>query len=110
MSVKTGKLVHTFSGHFEEVSGLAILRRQGPQGRETLVVSVSIDGTIRKWPLPPPSTTLQEGADETGEDEEMDQPQKPAAPEEGRDHPEPGPGPAMTEEEERELAELMMDE
>ncbi|KAI9894860.1 MAG: hypothetical protein M1814_000080 [Vezdaea aestivalis] len=42
----TGDLVHTFSGHFEEVMGLALLPGQK-------VVSVSIDGTIRQWSLSP---------------------------------------------------------
>jgi WD40 repeat protein len=41
----TGKLFHTYDGHFEEITGLVIVEG----GMK--VVSVSIDGTIRKWPL-----------------------------------------------------------
>lgn len=41
----TGKLHHIYDGHFEEVTGLAILK----DGRQA--VSVSIDGTVRVWPL-----------------------------------------------------------
>ncbi|KAI9647537.1 hypothetical protein NHQ30_003922 [Ciborinia camelliae] len=41
----TGKLWHIYDGHYEEVTGLAIL-----QG-EKQVVSVSIDGTVRIWGL-----------------------------------------------------------
>jgi len=41
----TGKLFHVYDGHFEEVTGLALLNNC------TKVVSVSIDGTLRTWPL-----------------------------------------------------------
>ncbi|WEW55855.1 hypothetical protein PRK78_001288 [Emydomyces testavorans] len=41
----TGKLHHTYSGHFEEVTGLLLFGSK--------VVSVSIDGTIRQWSLHP---------------------------------------------------------
>jgi WD40 repeat protein len=41
----TGKLFHIYDGHFEEVTGLALM----DDGRK--VVSVSIDGTVRTWPL-----------------------------------------------------------
>ncbi len=40
---QTDKCVYTIEGHFDEVSGLA---RYGP-----LVVSASLDGTIRTWEL-----------------------------------------------------------
>ncbi|KAI7235294.1 WD domain-containing protein [Hortaea werneckii] len=40
-----GKVVVTYSGHFEEVTGLGLV--DGGRG----VVSVSIDGTVRKWSL-----------------------------------------------------------
>ena len=39
----TGKLHHTYEGHFEEVTGLAMMSRT--------VISVSIDATVRKWSL-----------------------------------------------------------
>lgn len=41
----TGTLHHVFSGHFEEVTGLCLLG--------DLVVSVSIDATVRRWSLAP---------------------------------------------------------
>ncbi|KAL1955783.1 hypothetical protein VTO42DRAFT_8103 [Malbranchea cinnamomea] len=41
----TGELYHTFTGHFEEVTGLLLLGSK--------VVSVSIDATIRQWSLDP---------------------------------------------------------
>lgn len=41
----TGKLRHIYDGHFEEVTGLAIMK----DGRQA--ISVSIDGTVRTWPL-----------------------------------------------------------
>lgn len=41
----SGKLWHTYEGHYEEVTGLVVLEG------ERKVVSVSIDGTIRTWGL-----------------------------------------------------------
>ena len=41
----TGKLWHIYDGHYEEVTGLVVL-----DGEEK-VISVSIDGTVRTWPL-----------------------------------------------------------
>ncbi|QSZ34543.1 hypothetical protein DSL72_006137 [Monilinia vaccinii-corymbosi] len=41
----TGRLWHVYDGHYEEVTGLAIL-----QG-EKQVISISIDGTVRIWGL-----------------------------------------------------------
>ncbi|PLB42774.1 WD40 repeat-like protein [Aspergillus steynii IBT 23096] len=81
----TGKLHHTFSGHFEEVSGLALVG--------STVVSVSIDATIRQWSLKPQD--LQEAVERAKKTtpEEDEQPQN--------------SGSMLTEEEERELAELM---
>lgn len=43
--VSSGDLVCTYSGHFEEVTGLALV----DGGKK--VVSVSIDGTVRQWSL-----------------------------------------------------------
>jgi len=39
------QLIHIFSGHFEEVTGLALA--------DTMLLSVSIDATLRKWSLAP---------------------------------------------------------
>jgi WD40 repeat protein len=81
----SGKLFHTFSGHFEEVTGLLLLPGQ-------LVVSVSIDGTVRRWSL--------KGEDLVKAKEEALNP--PAEEEEEKPK-----GSALTAEEEAELAELM---
>jgi WD40 repeat protein len=45
----TGKLYCTLEGHYEEVTDLVKL--PGPSGRPDRVCSVSIDRTIRIWPL-----------------------------------------------------------
>lgn len=42
----TGTLRHVFTGHFEEVTGLAL--------SGNLVISVSIDATLRRWNVSPP--------------------------------------------------------
>ncbi|THX32732.1 WD40 repeat-like protein [Aureobasidium pullulans] len=48
----SGKLACVFSGHFNEVTGLALMPpAQG--SRASRVVSVSIDGTLRVWTLDP---------------------------------------------------------
>lgn len=41
----TGNLWHVYEGHYEEVTGLVVLKG------ENKVVSVSIDGTVRTWGL-----------------------------------------------------------
>lgn len=83
---QTGELHHTFSGHFEEVTALALVG--------STIVSVAIDGTIRQWSLRPDE--LQQAVDlaKNGPKEEEQQ----------------NPEPMLTEEEERELAELMGDD
>ncbi|KAI5300835.1 hypothetical protein KEM55_004587 [Ascosphaera atra] len=86
----TGELYHTFSGHFEEVTGLTLAGND-----EDILVSVSIDGTVRQWPL-----------DAAGLRKAKEEAEKPP--------PEPQPEKkeetnALTEEEEKELAELMDD-
>ncbi|EEH46827.2 uncharacterized protein PADG_02925 [Paracoccidioides brasiliensis Pb18] len=83
----TGKLHHTYSGHFEEVTGLLLIN--------STIVSISIDATIRQWSLDP--AQLQEAkakAESSTEDNEVENP----------------PESLLTEEEERELAELMGDD
>ncbi|PLN84290.1 WD repeat protein [Aspergillus taichungensis] len=81
----TGKLHHTFSGHFEEVTGLVL--------SGWTVVSVSIDATVRQWSLKPDD--LQNAVEKAKKPIEEDE-EKPDS-----------SGPMLTEEEERELAELM---
>lgn len=87
----TGKLWHTYDGHYQEVTGLVVLQGEGE------VVSVSIDGTIRTWALSKEGLEIarKEAAEKsngpTQEEEEM------VAPKAG----------LLTAEEEAELAELM---
>ncbi|KAH7411729.1 WD domain-containing protein [Phaeosphaeria sp. MPI-PUGE-AT-0046c] len=85
-----GKLHHTFTGHFEEVTALVLLSRQR-------LVSVSIDATVRQWSLQARdlATAVQEAEDERlGQAKEQEPAKK-----EG----------LMTLEEEAELAELLED-
>ncbi|KAL2828402.1 WD40-repeat-containing domain protein [Aspergillus cavernicola] len=79
----TGQLHHTFSGHYEEVTGLVLLG--------LTLVSVSIDATVRQWSLKPDD--LRDAVAEAA---------KPPT-----EEPSANPESALTEEEERELAELM---
>ncbi|KAJ5975934.1 hypothetical protein N7481_009641 [Penicillium waksmanii] len=82
----TGELHHIFSGHFEEVTGLALVG--------STVVSVAIDGTVRQWSLRPDDLQLAIDTAKNG----------PTKVEE------PKAESMLTEEEERELAELMGDD
>lgn len=84
----SGKLVHVYAGHYEEVTGLCVLAEGGK------VVSVSIDGTVRTWGLGVKdiAKSVEDAEMELrGEVEEV-KPEKKSV---------------LTEEEERELAELM---
>lgn len=86
----SGKLHHTFTGHFEEVTALVLLSGQR-------LVSVSIDATVRQWSLKPQelAKAIEEAEDERlGKEKEKEPEQK-----EGM----------MTAEEEAELAELLDD-
>ena len=75
------KITALYEGHFDEITKLEIVG--------TNIISASLDGTIRIWNTlePPPKLELQKK-------------------EEAKERP---PN-ALTEEEERELAELMSDE
>lgn len=87
----SGDLVCTYSGHYEEVTGLAILGG-------LKVVSVSIDGTVRQWSLE------RKGMAKYLEDlkgEKTDDNVKEVSAKKGS---------VLTAEEEAELAELMDDE
>lgn len=84
----TGELYHTFTGHFEEVTGLVLMG--------WTVVSVGIDATIRQWSLLPDEllqAVNRAKSEKVEEDEEK-----------------PNPETMLTEEEERELAELMAED
>lgn len=82
----SGRLFHTYSGHFEEVTGLCIVRDQ--------VVSVSIDGTVRQWSLKREDLIRAREEGEVEKEHKNDQKPKESM---------------LTEEEERELAALMED-
>lgn len=84
--IQTGDLYHTFSGHFEEVTGLVLAGSS--------VVSVGIDGTIRQWSLQPDELLRAVELAKKGPVEEE----------------KPNTETMLTEEEERELAELMEDD
>ncbi|KIV92808.1 hypothetical protein PV10_04074 [Exophiala mesophila] len=82
----TGNLHHVFSGHFEEVTGLAVI--------DDLVISVSIDATLRRWSLEP--AALRKAVEEAKNPQLLEQ------------EPEPKSDlPMLTEEEEAELQALM---
>ena len=83
----TGKLHHIFSGHFEEITGLVLTGQTA--------VTVSIDATIRRWSLKAEDlrNAVQEADDANLEAE--------------REKGVAQPDGLMTDEEERELAELM---
>ncbi|KAF2736834.1 WD40 repeat-like protein [Polyplosphaeria fusca] len=87
----SGELHHLFEGHYEEVTGIVLLEGQR-------VVSVSIDGTVRRWSLKAAelAKAIKEAEDErAGKIQEVEAGEK----QEG----------LMTVEEEAELAELMED-
>jgi WD40 repeat protein len=84
----SGRLKHVFEGHWEEVTGLCVVGGQR-------VVSVSIDGTVRVWGLK--AAELEKAIKEA--QEEKDGVEKDAEVKES----------LLTEEEERELAELLGD-
>lgn len=86
----SGKLHHTFSGHFEEVTGLILLPGQK-------LVSVGIDATIRQWSLK--AYELAKAVKEA-EDEQLGKTKERELENKER---------LMTAEEEAELAELMED-
>jgi len=85
----SGKLHHTFTGHFEEVTGLLLMGQR--------IISVGIDATVRQWSLKPQelAKAIQEAEDERLGNEKDKEPER----KEGM----------MTAEEEAELAELLGD-
>ncbi|KOS22315.1 putative WD repeat-containing protein [Escovopsis weberi] len=90
----SGALHCTLEGHYDEVTDLALMR--DARGRPDRVCSVSIDGTIRTWPLARMELDeLVRKFQEAG---------RPAATDDAN------PGGLLTAEEEAELAELMADD
>ncbi|KAL8944912.1 MAG: hypothetical protein Q9216_000073 [Gyalolechia sp. 2 TL-2023] len=90
----TGDLIHAFEGHYEEVTGLVMLDQR--------CVSVGIDGTVRVWNLKPGD--LQDA--KSKHDEEQKAPTAYDAP--AQEEADMASG--LTEEEDRELAELLQDD
>jgi WD40 repeat protein len=82
----TGELHHTFTGHYEEVMGVCLTG--------DLLISVSIDGTLRRWSLAP--VDLQKAVEAAKNPQLLEQ------------EPEPKTDLSMlTEEEEAELRAMM---
>ncbi|KAH6695789.1 WD domain-containing protein [Plectosphaerella plurivora] len=97
----SGALLYTISAHFDEITDFAIVR--GPSSRLDVLCSVSIDCTIRTWPLDKPALDaaveeIRKAAETDGDDKEVE-----------KEKEEAGPG-LMTAEEEAELAALMDDD
>jgi WD40 repeat protein len=90
----SGKLYCSLVGHYDEVTELLVLR--GPSGSSDRVCSVSIDGTVRTWPL------AKAALDAAVEEQE-----KPAEEEKTKDA---GGDGLLSAEEEAELAALMDDD
>lgn len=90
---QTGELYHTFTGHADEVTALAVVGERGKW-----LISVGIDCTIRRWSLKPVDLkAAREEAKKLKEGEEVEK--KVEEKKEG----------VLTAEEEAELAELMDD-
>ncbi|CUS11330.1 unnamed protein product [Tuber aestivum] len=89
---QTGELYHIYDGHIEEVTGLAIV------GKGEMVASISIDRTVRKWPLR--AVDMKKAVEEKKRQEQGIKEEPVQERQEG----------LLTEEEERELAELMDDD
>lgn len=95
---ETGELEWSYEGHYDEITGLVVLETR----RE--VVSISVDGTVRRWGLR--SEDLAVAKRKAREEEERrDRGEGGGGEEEGREGQSAGVG--LTEEEERELTELM---
>ncbi|KAJ1979061.1 hypothetical protein H4R34_002974 [Dimargaris verticillata] len=98
----SGKCLKTLVGHFDEVGCL------GHAGGDTLV-SASLDGTVRKWSLKQilsaPGTTFNPDASVS-----KAHTPKPLTPGRRNTTTKPNPRMTLTEEEDRELAELLSDD
>ncbi len=88
-NISTSQLMHIFSGHFEEVTGLALTG--------STLLSISIDATLRKWSLAPKD--LKQAIEKSKNPRLVD-----AEPEPKNDFG------GLTEEEEAELRALMEEE
>ncbi len=107
----SGKLACVFSGHYEEVTGLVLMDRHEKGGRAAReVVSVGIDGTIRRWNLSRENIVkVREAAEKkakavrNGEVVELAEVQEKVSVDMKEERKET----VLTEDEERQLAELM---
>lgn len=103
-----GELVRTFSGHFDSVEGVCLVeglegagegRKAGKGGK--WIVSVSLDGTLRRWRLAGEEDGEEEVGESHGVTKDEDEQNKAAVEVNGK-------GKSLTtEDEDRELAELM---
>lgn len=93
----SGKLYCSLEGHYDEVTDVVLLA--GGPGFEKRLASVSIDGTVRTWPL-----------DKTGIDSAVEEQRKAGDKGAGCDQPEEASEKMLTAEEEAELAELLDDD
>ncbi|ROW04093.1 hypothetical protein VSDG_01142 [Cytospora chrysosperma] len=92
----SGKLHCSLEGHYDEVTDLLLLK--SGHGHDQRLVSVSIDGTVRTWPL-----------DKAGLDAAVQEQSKATSNGLGNDDAENETENLLTAEEEAELAELMDD-
>ncbi|POS69614.1 WD repeat protein [Diaporthe helianthi] len=92
----SAKLYCSLEGHYDEVTDVVLL--DGGPGHETRLASVSIDGTVRTWPL-----------DKAGIDRAVEEQRKAGTKGAGNSQPEEAPEKMLTAEEEAELAELLDD-
>jgi len=95
---ETGELEWSYEGHYDEITGLVVMEAR----RE--VVSISVDGTVRRWGLS--SGDIAAAKLKAREEEERRERGEGGGGEE-EDGEGQSAGVGLTEEEERELAELM---
>ncbi|KAI3398128.1 hypothetical protein diail_9750 [Diaporthe ilicicola] len=93
----SGELYCSLEGHYDEVTDLVLLANG--RGQEYRVASVSIDGTVRTWPL-----------DKAGLDDAVQEQQKAGINGAGKTQTIEEPEKMLTAEEEAELAELLDDD
>lgn len=100
----SGKLVHRYEGHFDEITAMVLL----PQRRE--VVTVGIDASIRRWSLKAQDLekAKSDAEEEVARRERGEEAVDEEAAADGDGKGGKGKG-ALTEEEEKELNELMGD-
>ena len=99
----SGKLVHVYGGHFDEITDMVLVETR----RE--VISVGIDGTVRRWSVK--SQDLEKARHDAEEEaQKRERGEEITEDEEVKGGEGKGNGKvAMTEEEERELEDLMSD-